>query len=160
MEASAENSNGWRARSASKNKVVFLGARPDARGLIRSAQAFIEASASEGLRPLRSLKRRLRRCPSSPMSASWAKYSKGYEDVLSVRFADPLRSRSLSSDSSGQCGAARASAGTLKRPHTHTSRPSATFRPASRTTLRSHSTIDRACKCGPSWATLYLSSKP
>ncbi len=71
------------------DKVIFLGHRSDAWGLMRSAQAFIQASAYEG-------------CSRTLMEAALAKVPiittdvgtvgevfKGYEDVLSAPVADP-----------------------------------------------------------------------
>ena len=72
-----------------ENKVVFLGDRPDARGLMGSAQAFIQASAYEGYsRTL--IEAALAKVPIITTDVGIVgEVFKGYEDVLSVPVADP-----------------------------------------------------------------------
>ena len=71
------------------DKVVFLGNRPDARGLMQSAQAFIQASAYEGYsRTL--IEAALAKVPIITTDVGIVgEVFKGYEDVLSVPVADP-----------------------------------------------------------------------
>jgi len=71
------------------DKVVFLGNRPDARGLMASAQAFIQASAYEGYsRTL--IEAALAKVPIITTDVGIVgEVFKGYEDVLSVPVADP-----------------------------------------------------------------------
>ncbi len=75
-------------KSLTKN-VVFLGNRPDAWGLMRSAQAFIQASAYEGYgRTL--LEAALAKVPIITTDVGIVgEVFKGYEDVLAVPVADP-----------------------------------------------------------------------
>ena len=70
-------------------KVIFLGERPDARALMASAQAFIQASAYEGYgRTL--VEAALARVPIITTDVGIVgEVFKGYEDVLSVPVADP-----------------------------------------------------------------------
>ncbi|MHB1769611.1 MAG: glycosyltransferase [Minisyncoccota bacterium] len=72
-----------------KDSVIFLGNRPDARGLMRSAQAFIQASAYEGYgRTL--IEAALARTPIITTDVGIVgEVFKGYEDVLSAPVADP-----------------------------------------------------------------------
>jgi len=69
--------------------VIFLGERPDARALLRSAHAFIQASAYEGYgRTL--LEAALAKVPIITTDVGIVgEVFKGYEDVLSVPVADP-----------------------------------------------------------------------
>ena len=69
--------------------VIFLGNRPDARGLMASAQAFIQASAYEGYgRTL--VEAALAKVPIITTDVGIVgEVFKGYEDVLSVPVADP-----------------------------------------------------------------------
>jgi glycosyltransferase involved in cell wall biosynthesis len=69
--------------------VLFLGNRPDARGLLHSAQAFIQASAYEGYgRTL--VEAALARVPIITTDVGIVgEVFKGYEDVLAVPVADP-----------------------------------------------------------------------
>lgn len=69
--------------------VLFLGDRPDAWGLMRSAQAFIQASAYEGYgRTL--IEAALAKVPVITTDVGIVgEVFKGYEDVLSVPVADP-----------------------------------------------------------------------
>jgi len=71
------------------DKVIFLDDRPDARGLMRSAQAFIQASAYEGYgRTL--IEAALARVPIITTDVGIVgEVFKGYEDVLAVPVADP-----------------------------------------------------------------------
>ncbi|MBI5405874.1 glycosyltransferase [Candidatus Kaiserbacteria bacterium] len=71
------------------DRVLFLGERPDARALLRSAQAFIQASAYEGYgRTL--IEAALARVPIITTDVGIVgEVFKGYEDVLSVPVADP-----------------------------------------------------------------------
>ncbi len=71
------------------DKVIFLGNRSDARGLMRSAQAFIQASAYEGYgRTL--IEAALAKIPIITTDVGIVgEVFKGYEDVLSVPVADP-----------------------------------------------------------------------
>jgi len=71
------------------DKVVFLGDRPDARGLMASSQAFIQASAYEGYsRTL--VEAALAKVPIITTDVGIVgEVFKGYEDVLSVPVADP-----------------------------------------------------------------------
>ena len=71
------------------DKVIFLGERADARGLMRSAQAFIQASAYEGYgRTL--IEAALARVPIITTDVGIVgEVFKGYEDVLAVPVADP-----------------------------------------------------------------------
>jgi len=71
------------------DKVVFLGNRPDARGLMASAHAFVQASAYEGYgRTL--LEAALARVPIITTDVGIVgEVFKGYEDVLAVPVADP-----------------------------------------------------------------------
>ena len=71
------------------DKVIFLGERPDARALIPSAQAFIQASAYEGYsRTL--IEAALARVPIITTDVGIVgEVLKGYEDVLAVPVADP-----------------------------------------------------------------------
>ena len=70
-------------------KVVFLGNRPDARGLMASAQAFIQASAYEGYgRTL--IEAALAKVPIITTDVGIVgEVFKGFQDVLSVPVADP-----------------------------------------------------------------------
>ena len=72
-----------------ENHVIFLGERPDARALIGSAQAFIQASAYEGYgRTL--IEAALARVPIITTDVGIVgEVFKGYEDVLAVPVADP-----------------------------------------------------------------------
>ena len=72
-----------------ENQVVFLGERPDARALMASAQAFIQASAYEGYgRTL--IEAALAKVPIITTDVGIVgEVFKGYEDVLSVPVADP-----------------------------------------------------------------------
>lgn len=72
-----------------EDKVIFLGNRPDARGLMRSAHAFIQASAYEGYgRTL--VEAALAKVPIITTDVGIVgEVFKGYEDVLSVPVADP-----------------------------------------------------------------------
>ncbi len=72
-----------------ERNVVFLGARADARGLMRSVQAFIQASAYEGYgRTL--VEAALAKIPIVTTDVGIVgEVFKGYEDVLSVPVADP-----------------------------------------------------------------------
>ncbi|MFI5260368.1 MAG: glycosyltransferase [Candidatus Paceibacteria bacterium] len=71
------------------DKVVFLGDRPDARALMASAQAFIQASAYEGYgRTL--IEAALAKVPIITTDVGIVgEVFKGYEDVLAVPVADP-----------------------------------------------------------------------
>jgi len=71
------------------DSVVFLGDRPDARGLMASASAFIQASAYEGYgRTL--LEAALAKTPIITTDVGIVgEVFKGYEDVLAVPVADP-----------------------------------------------------------------------
>ncbi|MFZ2500789.1 MAG: glycosyltransferase [Minisyncoccia bacterium] len=71
------------------DKVVFLGNRSDVRGLMKSAQAFIQASAYEGYgRTL--VEAALARVPIITTDVGIVgEVFKGYEDVLAVPVADP-----------------------------------------------------------------------
>jgi len=71
------------------DKVVFLGNRPDARGLMASAQAFIQASAYEGYgRTL--VEAALAKVPIITTDVGIVgEVFKGYEDVLAAPVADP-----------------------------------------------------------------------
>ncbi len=69
--------------------VVFLGARSDARGLMRSAQAFIQASAYEGY-GVTLIEAALAKVPIITTDVGIVgEVFKGYQDVLSVPVADP-----------------------------------------------------------------------
>lgn len=72
-----------------EGKVVFLGNRPDAWGLMRSAQAFIQASAYEGYgRTL--IEAALAKVPIITTDVGIVgEVFRGYQDVLSVPVADP-----------------------------------------------------------------------
>jgi len=72
-----------------EKQVVFLGERPDARALMPSAQAFIQASAYEGYsRTL--LEAALAKVPIVTTDVGIVgEVFKGYEDVLAVPVADP-----------------------------------------------------------------------
>ncbi len=72
-----------------EKNVIFLGARADARGLMRSAQAFIQASTYEGYgRTL--IEAALAKIPIITTDVGIVgEVFKGYEDVLSVPVADP-----------------------------------------------------------------------
>lgn len=72
-----------------EDKIVFLGNRPDARGLVASAQAFIQASAYEGYgRTL--IEAALAKVPIITTDVGIVgEVFKGYEDVLAVPVADP-----------------------------------------------------------------------
>ena len=72
-----------------ENNVIFLGNRPDARALMTSAQAFIQASAYEGYgRTL--IEAALAKIPIITTDVGIVgEVFKGYEDVLSVPVADP-----------------------------------------------------------------------
>ena len=72
-----------------EQQVIFLGSRPDAWGLMRSAQAVIQASAYEGYgRTL--IEAALARVPLITTDVGIVgEVFKGYEDVLSVPVADP-----------------------------------------------------------------------
>lgn len=74
---------------ALENHVVFLGERSDARALMRSAQAFIQASAYEGYgRTL--IEAALARMPIITTDVGIVgEVFKGYEDVLAAPVADP-----------------------------------------------------------------------
>ena len=71
------------------DKVIFLGNRPDAWGLMQSAQAFIQASAYEGYgRTL--IEAALARVPIITTDVGIVgEVFKGYEDILAVPVADP-----------------------------------------------------------------------
>lgn len=71
------------------DKVIFLGNRPDAWGLMQGAQAFIQASAYEGYgRTL--IEAALARVPIITTDVGIVgEVFKGYEDVLAVPVADP-----------------------------------------------------------------------
>ncbi len=71
------------------DKVIFLGNRPDARGLMANAQTFIQASAYEGYsRTL--VEAALAKTPIITTDVGIVgEVFKGYEDVLSVPVADP-----------------------------------------------------------------------
>ncbi|MDD2657718.1 MAG: glycosyltransferase [Candidatus Pacebacteria bacterium] len=71
------------------DKVIFLGNRPNVRGLMSSAQAFIQASAYEGYsRTL--LEAALAKVPIITTDVGIVgEVFKGYEDVLAVPVADP-----------------------------------------------------------------------
>lgn len=71
------------------NHVIFLGNRPDAWGLMQSAQAFIQASAYEGYgRTL--IEAALAKVPIITTDVGIVgEVFKGYEDVLAVPVADP-----------------------------------------------------------------------
>ena len=71
------------------DKVIFLGNRPDARGLMASANAFIQASAYEGYgRTL--VEAALAKVPIITTDVGIVgEVFKGYEDVLAVPVADP-----------------------------------------------------------------------
>lgn len=71
------------------DRVAFLGNRPDARGLMANAQAFIQASAYEGYsRTL--IEAALAKTPIITTDVGIVgEVFKGYEDVLSVPVADP-----------------------------------------------------------------------
>jgi glycosyltransferase involved in cell wall biosynthesis len=71
------------------DKVIFLGNRPDARGLMASAHAFIQASAYEGYaRTL--LEAALAKVPIITTDVGIVgEVFKGYEDVLAAPVADP-----------------------------------------------------------------------
>lgn len=72
-------------------KVIFLGERPDARGLMKSAHAYIQASAYEGYgRTL--LEAALARIPIITTDVGIVgEVFKGYEDVLAAPVADPAQ---------------------------------------------------------------------
>ncbi len=72
-----------------RNNVIFLGNRPDARGLMAHAQAFIQASAYEGYgRTL--IEAALAKVPVITTDVGIVgEVFKGYEDVLAVPVADP-----------------------------------------------------------------------
>ena len=72
-----------------RDNVIFLGSRPDARGLMRSAQAFIQASAYEGYgRTL--IEAALAKIPIVTTDVGIVgEVFKGYEDVLAAPVADP-----------------------------------------------------------------------
>jgi len=71
------------------NNVLFLGNRPDARGLMRSAHAFIQASAYEGY-GVTFIEAALAKVPIITTDVGIVgEVFKGYEDVLSVPVADP-----------------------------------------------------------------------
>ncbi len=72
-----------------EKNVIFLGHRSDARGLMRSAQAFIQASAYEGYgRTL--IEAALAKIPIVTTDVGIVgEVFKGYEDVLAVPVADP-----------------------------------------------------------------------
>ncbi len=72
-----------------KDSVIFLGNRPDARGLMHSAQAFIQASAYEGYgRTL--VEAALAKTPIITTDVGIVgEVFKGYEDVLAAPVADP-----------------------------------------------------------------------
>ena len=71
------------------DRVIFLGDRPDARALMASAQAFIQASAYEGYgRTL--IEAALAKVPILTTDVGIVgEVFKGYEEVLSVPVADP-----------------------------------------------------------------------
>jgi glycosyltransferase involved in cell wall biosynthesis len=72
-----------------ENNVIFLGNRPDARGLMRSAHAFIQASAYEGY-GFTLVEAALAKIPIITTDVGIVgEVFKGYEDVLSVPVADP-----------------------------------------------------------------------
>lgn len=72
-----------------ENNVLFLGNRPDARGLMRSAHAFIQASAYEGY-GFTLVEAALAKVPIITTDVGIVgEVFKGYEDVLSVPVADP-----------------------------------------------------------------------
>lgn len=72
-----------------EDNVIFLGNRSDARGLMRSAQAFIQASAYEGY-GVSLVEAALGRVPIITTDVGIVgEVFKGYEDVLSVPVADP-----------------------------------------------------------------------
>ncbi len=72
-----------------RDNVIFLGSRPDAHGLMRSAQAFIQASAYEGYgRTL--IEAALAKIPIVTTDVGIVgEVFKGYEDVLAAPVADP-----------------------------------------------------------------------
>lgn len=72
-----------------EGKVIFLGNRPDARALMKSAQVFIQASAYEGYgRTL--IEAALAKVPIITTDVGIVgEVFKGYEDVLAVPVADP-----------------------------------------------------------------------
>ena len=72
-----------------KDNVIFLGSRPDARALMHSAQAFIQASAYEGYgRTL--IEAALAKIPIVTTDVGIVgEVFKGYEDVLAAPVADP-----------------------------------------------------------------------
>jgi glycosyltransferase involved in cell wall biosynthesis len=72
-----------------ESKIIFLGARPDARGLMRSAQAFIQTSAYEGF-GLTLMEAALARVPivTSDVGIVGELFN-GYEHVLAAPVADP-----------------------------------------------------------------------
>jgi glycosyltransferase involved in cell wall biosynthesis len=71
------------------DNVIFLGNRPDARALMKSANAFIQASAYEGYgRTL--IEAALAKIPIITTDVGIVgEVFKGYEDVLAVPVADP-----------------------------------------------------------------------
>lgn len=71
------------------DRVIFLGSRPDARGLMANAQAFIQASAYEGYgRTL--IEAALAKVPIITTDVGIVgEVFKGYEDVLAAPVADP-----------------------------------------------------------------------
>jgi glycosyltransferase involved in cell wall biosynthesis len=72
-----------------ENNVIFLGNRPDVRGLMRSAHAFIQASAYEGY-GFTLVEAALAKIPIITTDVGIVgEVFKGYEDVLSVPVADP-----------------------------------------------------------------------
>ena len=79
----------WYVPLGPQEKVIFLGNRPDARGLMASAHAFIQASAYEGYgRTL--VEAALAKVPIITTDVGIVgEVFKGYEDVLSVPVADP-----------------------------------------------------------------------
>ncbi|MFA6408214.1 MAG: glycosyltransferase [Candidatus Paceibacterota bacterium] len=72
-----------------EGKVIFLGNRPDARGLMRSAHVFIQASAYEGYgRTI--IEAALAKVPIITTDVGIVgEVFKGYEDVIAVPVADP-----------------------------------------------------------------------
>lgn len=72
-----------------QDKVVFLGARPDARGLMASAQAFVQTSAYEGY-GMTLVEAALARVPIVTSDVGIVgEVFRGYKEVLSAPVADP-----------------------------------------------------------------------
>lgn len=73
-----------------KDKIIFLGARPDARGLMKSAQAFIQASAYEGY-GLTLIEAALARVPIVTTDVGIVgEVFDGYKEVLAAPVGDPV----------------------------------------------------------------------